>query len=217
MSLDSEFKEKRHQLIREIIKKGIKDKNLLDSMIRIPRELFVDPSFKTSAYKDSALPIDCGQTISQPYTVAFMTQALKVEPGQKILEIGTGSGYQACLLFMMGANVYTIERHEGLFQKTAKLFKKFDVKVNCKLGDGSLGWEKFAPFDRIIVTAAAPNITESLKKQLKVGGRLVIPVGGSKEQEMMLIEKISDNKFRETKKGKFKFVPMIGQEGFKEK
>lgn len=217
MISEKEFKESREKLIEGIRQKGIKNEKILDAMKRIPRELFVDSSFTKKAYEDTALPIECGQTISQPYTVAFMTNLLNVKQGDKILEIGTGSGYQATLLYMLGAEVYTIERHEGLFNKSDQFFKKYNIKVNNFLGDGSLGLPDKAPFDGIIVTAAAPNISSILKKQLLTMGKLVIPVGEEKGQKMYLIERMGENTFNESNKGNFKFVPLVGKKGFTEK
>jgi len=211
---EMQFGEQRESLIQNLKQKGIKDENILQAMRKIPRELFVNNSFLKKAYEDTALPIDCGQTISQPYTDAFMTELLGVKQGDKILEIGTGSGYQATLLYMLGAEVYSIERHEGLYKKANELFDKYSIKVNSFLGDGSIGLTENGPFDGIIVTAAAPDMNETLKKQLLTFGRLVIPIGGEEGQKMHLIEKIGENDFRSSIKGSFKFVPLIGKKAF---
>lgn len=217
MISEIQFREQRESLLKNLKKKGIKDDKILEAMKKIPRELFVNSSFLKKAYEDTALPIDCGQTISQPYTVAFMTELLDVKKEDKILEIGTGSGYQATLLYMLGAQVYTIERHEGLFQKSSELFNKYGIKVNNILGDGSLGLPEKGPFDGIIVTAAAPNISDTLKKQLLTFGKLVVPVGGEEGQKMYLIERQGENDFKETDKGSFKFVPLIGKKAYSDR
>jgi protein-L-isoaspartate(D-aspartate) O-methyltransferase len=164
-----------------------------------------------------ALPIGHGQTISQPFTVAFMTQAMKVNPGDKVLEIGTGSGYQAAILYEMGMRVYSIERNVDIFYKTRKLFDGLGLRINTKCGDGTLGWEEYSPFDGIIVTAGSPTIPNSLKKQLASGGRLVIPVGDKISQRLKIITKIEEDNFSVEDIPEFAFVPLIGREGWKDK
>lgn len=208
------FRVARFQLIDQLRRRGIKDERILSAMNKIPRELFVEPAFVNQAYEDVALPIDCNQTISQPYTVAFMTQCLNLKESSKVLEIGTGSGYQATVLYLMGMNVYTIERIYELYIKSKKLFEKLGVQVVSKWGDGTLGWKDYAPFDGIIVTAAAPRVPEPLLEQLSVGGRLVIPVGDRSYQAMFIITKVGDNQFEQEEEHYFKFVPLIGEKGW---
>ena len=199
----------RQKLVREIRKKGISNELVLEAIGKVPRHLFMDTGFINFAYKDQAFPIGEGQTISQPYTVAFQTELLDVQRHHKILEIGTGSGYQAAVLLQMGARVYTIERQRQLFLKTQSLLPSLGYKAHFFYGDGFIGQPSFAPFDRILITAAAPEIPKVLLNQLKMGGKLVIPLGGGNSQEMMLIKKISENKFEESKHGFFVFVPML--------
>ena len=175
----------------------------------IPRHLFLDNAFVQFAYQDKPFPIGSGQTISQPYTVAFQTQLLELNPYEKVLEVGTGSGYQAAVLIGMEANVYTIERQKELFQKTKEFLPELGYNCNFYYGDGYKGLEQFAPFDKIIVTCGAPTIPEDLIQQLKVGGRMVAPIGEGDVQVMNLIEKISETETKITTHGKFSFVPML--------
>jgi protein-L-isoaspartate(D-aspartate) O-methyltransferase len=209
------FNERRRLLIESLRRRGNLAENVLDAMLKIPREKFIDTSFHYRAYEDSALPIDANQTISQPYTVAFMTSLLEVKKDDKILEIGTGSGYQACLLALLGAKVFTIERIPELVEKARKVFKEFGLNIITRIGDGTIGWSEFAPYNGIIVTAAAPDIPDSLKEQLDIGGRLVIPVGTKSYQSMYFIDRISDNDYKTNSTDSFKFVPLIGKEGWK--
>ena len=204
----------RHKGLRQILvdkirKKGISDESVLRMINEIPRHLFLDNAFVQFAYQDKPFPIGAGQTISQPYTVAFQTQLLELNPYEKVLEVGTGSGYQAAVLIGMEANVYTIERQKELFQKTKEFLPELGYNCNFYYGDGYKGLEQFAPFDKIIVTCGAPTIPEDLIKQLKVGGRMVAPIGKGDIQVMNLIEKISDTETKITTHGKFSFVPMI--------
>ena len=171
------FEDERKAMVELLRKRGIKDENVLRAMEKVPRHLFVPEAFIHYAYEDSALPIGFYQTISQPYTVALMTEALEVKPGDKILEVGTGSGYQAAILAEMGAKVFTIERFEELLKTALETLSKLGYNVIGMVGDGSIGWSEFAPYDGIIVTAAAPKIPKSLVNQLKVNGHLVIPIG----------------------------------------
>jgi protein-L-isoaspartate(D-aspartate) O-methyltransferase len=203
------------ELIDELREMGITDERVLKAFLEVPREEFVPESLRTHAYENIALPIGYGQTISQPYTVAFMTQALGIEKGDKVLEIGTGSGYQAAILAAMGAQVFSVERSLELYNKTFKLLDKFNYKIIMKYGDGTLGWKEHAPYDKIIVTAGAPNIPETLVEQLKIGGRMVIPVGDKNSQKMVLLTKNEDG--TEIKEfPNFRFVPLIGKEGWKD-
>ncbi len=206
----------RRRLIAALREKGIADEPLLAAMGELPRHFFMEKGFDDHAYDDKAFPIAAGQTISQPYTVAYMTELLQVKKGDRVLEIGTGSGYQAALLSMLGASVYTVERQEVLFHQTRKLLDELGFRaVRTFLRDGSNGLSEFAPFSKIIVTAGAPVVPDALKKQLAVGGRLVIPIG-EKEQNMMLIERTGDATFSEKQLDTFRFVPFLaGIEGRK--
>ena len=204
----------RHKGLRKILvdkirKKGISDESVLRMINEIPRHLFLDNAFVQFAYQDKPFPIGAGQTISQPYTVAFQTQLLELNPYEKVLEVGTGSGSQAAVLIGMEANVYTIERQKELFQKTKEFLPELGYNCNFYYGDGYKGLEQFALFDKIIVTCGAPTIPEDLIKQLKVGGRMVAPIGKGDIQVMNLIEKISETETKITTHGEFSFVPMI--------
>jgi len=214
MKYEDIYRERRREMIRLLVHKGIKDQNVLDVMLKLPRDLFTNPAFINKSYDDAALPIDCKQTISQPYTVAYMTEKLDIRPNMKVLEIGTGSGYQAAILSGLGANVYTIERHNDLAQKAMKLFEKLDLKIKVKVGDGTLGWSQEAPYDRIIVTAGAPDIPISLIKQLKIGGKLIVPIGDEASQVMNLITKKDNDNIDVQELEVFRFVPLIGEEGW---
>jgi protein-L-isoaspartate(D-aspartate) O-methyltransferase len=199
----------RKNLANEIKKKGISDQRILNAINKIPRHFFLDSSFLEFAYQDKPFPIGSGQTISQPYTVAFQTQLLKVKKGDKVLEIGTGSGYQACILLEMGARVFTIERQKSLYQKTKKILPTIGYNPKMFYGDGYKGLPAYAPFDKIIVTAGASYISDPLIKQLKINGILVIPVGDMNIQIMTTILKTSDTKYEKKEHGTFIFVPMI--------
>lgn len=210
------FRVQREELVDEITKKGITDLTVIRAIGNVPREKFIEKTLQHMAYKDVALPIGYEQTISQPYTVAFMTQLLNIKKeGMKILEIGTGSGYQAAVLFEMKADVYSIERNMDLHHRTSKLFDKLGIRVHAKYGDGTIGWQEFAPFDGIIVTAGSPIIPKNLKEQLSVGGRMVIPIGDRSSQKLYLLKKISDSEFESEVIPEFSFVPLIGREGWK--
>ncbi len=199
----------RNKLADTLIKKGISDKNTLDAIRTIPRHLFMDSSFEGHAYQDKAFPIAADQTISQPYTVAFQTQLLALKPGQKILEIGTGSGYQTAVLLHLKAKVYTIERQLELFKKTKIFFLKLGYRPKKKIfGDGYKGLPEEAPFDGIVVTAGAPEVPRALMSQLKVGGRLVIPIG-TDDQIMTLYIRKSEKEFEKKEFGSFRFVPLL--------
>ncbi len=214
---DISFREKRFQLVQSLRNKGISNETLLSVFEELPREIFVEPAFIQRAYEDTALPIKCMQTISQPYTVAYMTQLLEIEPGNKILEIGTGSGYQAAILYLMGAKVYTIERILELLNHAKKTFESLNFNIKCFEGDGTLGLKQFVPYDGIIVTAAAPSVPQELIHQLKIGGKLVIPIGNKNIQIMNLIIKINEKDYKIIEKDTFKFVPLIGINGWNEK
>ena len=199
----------RKQLVQHLASKGIKNIDVLSAINSIPRHQFLDTAFVNFAYQDKAFPIGSGQTISQPYTVAFQSQLLDLNPYDKVLEVGTGSGYQAAVLTLLDADVYTIERQRDLFNKT-KIFLP-NLGYNCRFvyGDGYKGLPKFAPFDKIIITCGAPCIPEDLVAQLKVGGRMVAPIGEGDIQVMYLIEKLSETETRITTHGEFSFVPML--------
>ena len=200
----------RNQLADVVAAKGIRDKNVLSAIRSIPRHLFMDSGFEGHAYQDKAFPIAAGQTISQPYTVAYQTELLQVEAGHKILEIGTGSGYQTAVLLHLRAKVYTIERQLELFKKTNLFFKKMGYRPKkFVFGDGYKGLPEHAPFDGIIVTAGAPEVPQALLAQLKIGGRLVIPVG-EEDQIMTLIIRKSEKEFERKELGLFRFVPLLG-------
>ena len=199
----------RNKLVEHLSEKGINNTDVLDAINNVPRHLFMDNAFVNFAYQDKAFPIGSGQTISQPYTVAFQTQMLKIKPYQKVLEIGTGSGYQAAVLNELNTNVYTIERQKDLFKKTKEFLPSIGYKCNFFYGDGYKGLEKFAPFDRVIITCGAPQIPQSLIDQLKIGGRMVAPIGNGDIQIMHLIEKLSETENKITTHGEFSFVPML--------
>jgi len=199
----------RQQLVEKLVEKGIQNAQVLEAINKIPRHLFMDNAFVSFAYQDKAFPIGSGQTISQPYTVAFQTQLLDLKPYEKVLEVGTGSGYQAAVLTLMHADVYTIERQRDLFKKTKDFLPELGYKCNFVYGDGYKGLPKFAPFDKIIVTCGAPFVPVDLLKQLKVGGKMVVPIGEGDIQVMHLIEKISDSENKATTHGEFLFVPML--------
>ncbi len=211
------YEKEREDLVLILQRRGIVNERVLSAFMKVERHLFVPEIMKFNAYKDVALPIGQGQTISQPYTVAYMTEALNPKPGHKVLEIGTGSGFQAAILNEMGARVFTIERHFDLYNQTLKLFDKLKLKIAARCSDGTIGWADFAPYDGIIVTAGGPTIPENLKKQLAIGGRMVIPVGDKTSQTMKIITKISENNFDIKETPYFAFVPLIGKEGWKEK
>jgi protein-L-isoaspartate(D-aspartate) O-methyltransferase len=209
--MEDSFRHKglRKKLVEEIRRKGINDERILDAINKVPRHLFMESGFVNFSYKDSAFPIGAGQTISQPYTVAFQTQLLEIKPMEKILEIGTGSGYQTAILLELGAKVYTIERQRELFVKVKAQFEKLGYNPHCFYGDGYLGMPSYGPYKKILVTAGAPSIPEKLVEQLEVGGRMVIPVGDNNGQDMILVEKISENETKVTNHGRFIFVPLL--------
>ena len=199
----------RNQLAAVLEQKGITDKNVLEAIKKVPRHLFLNSSFEDYAYQDKAFPIGAGQTISQPYTVAFQSQLLEVEKDHKVLEIGTGSGYQTAVLYAMGAKVFSVERQNELFKTTSLLLPKLNIRPkHLSFGDGYKGLPNYAPFDSIIVTAGAPMIPKPLMAQLKIGGRLVIPVGDDPQIMTMLIRK-NETQFEKHEFGEFRFVPLL--------
>ncbi|HJZ39304.1 MAG TPA: protein-L-isoaspartate(D-aspartate) O-methyltransferase [Bacteroidales bacterium] len=200
----------RKKLVDEIRGKGITDERVLKAINMVPRHLFMDSGFIKFAYRDQAFPIRAGQTISQPYTVAFQTELLDITPMVKVLEVGTGSGYQAAVLAEMGAKVYTIERHKELYLLSQSLLNALHYRIQFFYGDGYQGLPTYGPFDRILITAAAPQVPDTLLKQLKPGGRLVVPLGTGGSQVMTLIEKKGENDYVRSEHGFFVFVPMLG-------
>ncbi|MDD2488194.1 MAG: protein-L-isoaspartate(D-aspartate) O-methyltransferase [Bacteroidales bacterium] len=204
------FKHKglRKALVEEIGRKGITDKAVLDAIGAIPRHIFLDSSLDNIAYQDKALPIGCDQTISQPFTVAFQTQLLDLKPNEKVLEIGTGSGYQTSVLCEMKARVFTIERHKPLYVRAKSVLQLMKYNAKCYFGDGYKGLPSYAPFDKIIITCGAKSIPSDLVAQLKIGGFLIIPIG-EQTQEMYRITKKTDSELIKEKFGDFKFVPML--------
>lgn len=200
---------KRKKLVEELKRKGITDEDVLKAINAVPRHDFMDPAFLNHAYVDKAFPISSGQTISQPYTVAIQTSLLKVKKRDKILEIGTGSGYQAAILAEMGAKVYTIERYRELFLKARRILSLLGYNAEFFYGDGYEGKPQYGPYDGIIITAAVTEIPDILLHQLKIGGRLVAPVGNSSSQDMTLVMRSGEEKFEYSSHGCFIFVPML--------
>jgi len=199
----------RKRLVEKLRIKGIKNPDVLKAIGNIPRHLFMESTFINFAYKDQAFPIGVGQTISQPFTVAFQTQLLDIHKNEKVLEVGTGSGYQAAVLLELEAKVFTIERQKELYTRVQHFLPEIGYTPALFFGDGYKGLPNFAPFDKILVTAGANSIPEELKKQLKINGKMVIPVGNSKRQEMLVITRISKDEFHTKKHGGFVFVPLL--------
>ncbi len=204
----------RKLLVKLLEKRGIEDKNVLRAIGKVPRHFFFDETFWIKAYQDIAFPIGDGQTISQPYTVAYQTELLHVKKGDKVLEIGTGSGYQTCILLELGAEVYTIERQKSLYDRVIQVLPHMGYRPFFFYGDGSKGIEEHAPYDKIIVTAGAPMVPEIMLKQLKIGGILVIPVGDEKQQKMVTILRVGDDDFDRIELDTFRFVPLVGDEAW---
>ncbi|MFM7662699.1 MAG: protein-L-isoaspartate(D-aspartate) O-methyltransferase [Bacteroidota bacterium] len=199
----------RRKLINELRKRGINDEKILDAFYQIPRHYFLDLAFLEKAYTNIAFQIGAGQTISHPYTVAFQTQLLNLEKGEKVLEIGTGSGFQTCILCQLGIRVFTIERQKELFIKSKEIIKRFGFHPRQFYGDGYKGLETYQPFDKILITCGVREIPQSLVNQLKVGGIMVIPVGEGESQLMKRITKKIDNNIEIEDFGSFRFVPML--------
>jgi protein-L-isoaspartate(D-aspartate) O-methyltransferase len=207
----------RKKLLEQVRQKGISDEEVLKAMMRVPRHFFLDKAFLEQAYSDHAFQIGAGQTISQPYTVAYQTSLLNVKKGDKILEIGTGSGYQSCVLLELGAKVFTIERQKELYDRTKEFLPAIGYNPKFFYGDGYKGLPAFAPFDKILVTCGAPFVPDELLNQLKTGGILVIPVGGGDAQTMTKVTKTSDASFETQELVKFRFVPMLTDKEWGEK
>lgn len=208
-----QYDRQKKEMVDLLKERGVIDPRVLKAFAEVERHLFVPDALRNRAYDDCALPIGCSQTISQPYTVAFMTQYLDVKRGDKVLEVGTGSGYQAAILAEMGARVFSIERHAELLYGARKILEKLKYDVATKVGDGTVGWVEFAPFDGIVVTAGAPEIPEPLKNQLADGGRLVIPIGDLDMQQMNIVVRNGDDYDVKEIFG-FRFVPLIGKKGW---
>lgn len=198
----------RNQLVELLVEKGISNQAVLEAVRAVPRHLFMESSFEQYAYQDKPFPIGAGQTISQPYTVAFQSEQLGVKAGEKVLEVGTGSGYQAAILCEMGIKVFSIERIKELFDASSQILRRLHYNLTQKYGDGYAGIPAYAPFDGIVVTAGAPYVPKALMQQLKVGGRLVIPVGED-SQVMNVITRVTEKKYKKEEKGLFRFVPML--------
>ncbi|QHL86407.1 protein-L-isoaspartate(D-aspartate) O-methyltransferase [Nibribacter ruber] len=215
MLMDSyRHKGMRKSLVRTVQEKGIKDQRVLQALEQVPRHYFFEKAFLEQAYQDKAFPIGEGQTISQPYTVAYQTELLQVNSKDKVLEIGTGSGYQCSILLQLTPHVYTIEYNEPLYHKAQKQFELMGLKPHAFLGDGSEGLPKHAPFNKILVTAGAPVIPKALITQLTIGGMLVIPVGDADTQKMMRITRLGPEDFTKEEFDNFKFVPLLGKQGW---
>lgn len=211
------YQRQRQRLIEELREKGIHDERVLAAVAAVPRHLFVEPALRNRAYHDEALPIGLKQTISQPFTVAYQTMMLEVRRDDRVLEIGTGSGYQAAILCEMSARVFSVERHRPLLDRTTALLEELGYRVVTRHGDGTQGWSAFAPFDAIIVTAGATEMPEALLEQLRLpekgkpGGRLVIPIGGSDGQVMTRIHRTGPDSYEREEAHTFRFVPLIGE------
>lgn len=216
MTLEDDYKHRglRNKLVKKIAEKGIKDPRVLEAIGKVPRHVFFENALLDHAYQDKAFPIGEGQTISQPFTVAFQTEKLEIKPGDKVLEIGTGSGYQACVLLELGAKVYTIEYNKVLFEKTKAFLPHLGYKPHFFHGDGSKGLPAKAPFNKIIVTAGAPVVPQALTDQLTDGGILVIPVGNREKQVMLQIRKVNGKLYTQEFEN-FAFVPLLGESGWK--
>jgi protein-L-isoaspartate(D-aspartate) O-methyltransferase len=204
-----EARGKRKKLVDELRNKGITDEEVLRAINTVPRHLFMDPAFLNHAYTDKAFPITSGQTISQPYTVAVQTSLLQVKKRDKVLEVGTGSGYQAAILAEMGVKVYTIERFRDLYLRAQRTLTSIGYSADFFYGDGYEGKRLYGPYDGILITAAAPEIPDALLQQLKVGGRLVVPVGKTDFQVMTVVTRTAEDSFEHTTHGNFVFVPML--------
>lgn len=204
----------RRALVNLLREKGIRDERVLAAIEAVPRHYFFDKAFVEQAYQDKAFPIGEGQTISQPYTVAFQTELLHLKSTDKVLEIGTGSGYQCSVLLQITPHVYTIEYNRALYEKALMFFRKYGLKPHTFHGDGSMGLPKYAPYDKIIVTAGAPGVPKALVQQLNVGGVLVIPVGTESSQKMLRITRVEPDEFTKEEFSNFKFVPLLGKSGW---
>ncbi|WP_353184001.1 protein-L-isoaspartate(D-aspartate) O-methyltransferase [Parapedobacter lycopersici] len=204
----------RKQLVALLKQRGIADTRVLEAIGKVPRHFFFDETFWNQAYKDIAFPIGDGQTISQPYTVAYQTELLHIASGDRVLEIGTGSGYQTCILMELGADVYTIERQRSLYDRTIQVLPYIGYRPHFFFGDGSKGIPEHAPYDKILVTAGAPLVPEVMLTQLKIGGVLVIPVGNEKEQKMLTVIRVGERDYERIELDTFRFVPLVGDQAW---
>ncbi len=216
---DRKYRRQRAQLVDTLRERGIENERVLAAIGRVPRHAFVEPALRARAYADEALPIGQQQTISQPFTVAYQTSLLDPQPDDRVLEVGTGSGYQAAVLCEMDVRVFSIERHQALLERTTSLLDRLDYRVVTKHGDGTNGWVAFAPYDGIIVTAGATDVPDPLLEQLRApsgaggdGGRLVIPVGGRGGQQMQRITRTGPTRYRREDFHSFRFVPLVSEE-----
>lgn len=211
------YREAREDMVRLITDRGISDERVISALLKVERHLFIPIPLRNHAYDDAALPIGEGQTISQPFTVAFMTEALNVNEGDRVLEIGTGSGYQTAVLCAMGIRVFTIERIPSLLDAAREVLDTLGARYVSRSSDGTMGWKDFSPYDGIVVTAGGPEIPKPLVEQLRVGGKLVVPVGTYEFQQMKIVTKTSEkNEYSVEDKSDFKFVPLIGRDGWPE-
>jgi protein-L-isoaspartate(D-aspartate) O-methyltransferase len=208
------FEKERAELAGQLRRRGIKNEEVLRAIGTVPRHEFVNKTLWHLAYADNPLPIGSQQTISQPYTVAFMTELLEVKKGGKVLEVGTGSGYQAAILSELGVKVYSVEKEFDLYKETNRLLLTLGYRVATRYGDGTIGWNEFAPYDGIIVTAGAPSLPITLRNQLREGGKLIVPVGDRAAQKLFVVERTGETTFKEKVIPGFKFVPLIGKEGW---
>lgn len=204
----------RRRLVQELRKSGIRDERVLAAMERVPRHAFVESALAERAYEDIPLPIGADQTISQPYTVAFQTALLGLQGNERVLEIGTGSGYQAAVLAELGCEVFSVERHLRLYHHAREILNALGYSAYLKHGDGSLGWPNYAPYDGILATAGSPGIPDTFTAQLKINGLLVIPVGSRESQRMKVVQRLGQDDFDVSDQGPFKFVPLLGQSGW---
>ena len=214
---DRIYTRRRVALVEELREKGIRNERVLKAIGRVAREKFIEPGLRDFAYEDKALPIGLKQTISQPYTVAYQTELLDPQAGESVLEIGTGSGYQAAVLCEMGVRVYTIERHRALSARSQKLLKALGYRAFLRIGDGAMGWENCAPFDGVLVTCGALEMPEALLSQLKdPGGRLIIPLGDRRGQTMTRWDRTGPDEYQKSESGMFRFVPLISERKVKQ-
>jgi protein-L-isoaspartate(D-aspartate) O-methyltransferase len=215
--VSDEFERRRREMVQEqLVERDITDEDVLDAFRTVPREVFVESEYREQAYEDRALPTRSGQTISQPYMVARMTQELGLEEGDRVLEVGTGSGYQSAILAEMGARVYTVEAVSELSERAAERLSSlgYGDRVTFKVGDGTLGWEEHAPYDGIVVTAGAPEVPEPLKQQTAVGGRIVIPVGTKHQQSITIFTRVGESEWDKRESIPCVFVSLVGEEGW---
>lgn len=217
MTEERRYERQRNRLVADLREKGISDEQVLAAIGAVPRHHFIEPGLRARAYRDEALPIGLNQTISQPFTVAYQTSLLGVHPDDRVLEIGTGSGYQAAVLCELGARVFSIERHKPILERTQRLLEEIGYRVVTRAGDGTLGWPSFAPYDGIVVTAGATDVPQTLLSQLRLpengrpGGRLVVPIGDAEGQTMHRFTRIGPSDYEQEATHTFRFVPLVGE------